>query len=138
MITGLTEEQIKKSRHYNHLSRKILNVPKGYVMHHKDESLRYNDPDRYIEWRPEDLIVITREEHAFIHKTYENMRNANINRDYQPVSEDVKKRISEKLKGHYYMSKDGKERMRKSHIGVPPVNKGMHWKLIDGKRVYYK
>lgn len=37
------------------------------VLHHKDETLRYNDVDRYIQWNIEDLEVMTRGEHSTLH-----------------------------------------------------------------------
>ena len=43
-----TEEMIKISNYNNQVTRKLLNVPKGWHMHHKDETLRYDDPWRYI------------------------------------------------------------------------------------------
>lgn len=39
----------------------------GYVLHHKDPTLKYRDPVRYAEWRPEDLEPLTVEEHHRIH-----------------------------------------------------------------------
>lgn len=38
-----------------------------YDLHHKDPNLIYTDPERYNEWRPEDLIVLTHSEHAKLH-----------------------------------------------------------------------
>lgn len=34
------------------------------VMHHKDKTLRHTDLKRYLEWRPEDLVVMDRGEHT--------------------------------------------------------------------------
>ena len=36
-------------------------------MHHVDETLRDTDVERYIEWREEDIAILTREEHTSIH-----------------------------------------------------------------------
>lgn len=41
----------------------------GLVLHHKDISLIQTDIERYNEWRVEDLVVLTREEHASLHHT---------------------------------------------------------------------
>ena len=41
---------------------------KNLVLHHKDETLRYGNPKRYNEWRPEDLVVMTMAEHNTLHK----------------------------------------------------------------------
>ena len=41
----------------------------GYVLHHKDPMLRHSDWERYIECRPEDLVMITTAEHSKIHQS---------------------------------------------------------------------
>ena len=38
-----------------------------YDLHHKDPLLIKNDPDRYNEWNPEDLVVLTHSEHSKLH-----------------------------------------------------------------------
>ena len=35
----------------------------GLVLHHIDPTLKERDPERYAEWRIEDLVVLTRGEH---------------------------------------------------------------------------
>ena len=40
---------------------------KGYNLHHKDPTLKYRDPVRYLEWRPEDLELLTASEHTKLH-----------------------------------------------------------------------
>lgn len=45
------------------------------------------------------------------------------------LSEDTKTKISESLKGHF-VSERTKKKVSESH-------KGKHWKLVDGKRVWY-
>lgn len=39
----------------------------GWILHHKDSTLKQKDPVRYHEWRPEDLEPMTRSEHMKIH-----------------------------------------------------------------------
>lgn len=46
--------------------------PYQYVLHHKDERLRHTDIERYIEWRIEDLEILTNEEHSKYHNKGEN------------------------------------------------------------------
>lgn len=58
-----------------------------YVLHHVDESLRHEDIERYIQWNPEDLVVMKYAEHS---------RHHNLGR---PKSESTKKKISNTLKG---------------------------------------
>lgn len=67
----------------------------GLVLHHKDPDLIVKDIERYNEWRPEDLVVLTREQHAAIHHTGKKRPDW------------VGKKISEarkgkKKKGHWY------------------------------------
>lgn len=60
-----------------------------YVLHHKDPTLKANNPDRYDEWRIEDLVPLTRAEHAAIHHTG------------KVTSEETKARQSESIGGYY-------------------------------------
>lgn len=46
----------------------------GLVLHHKDENLRYEDPERYKKWLPEDLEVMTAEEHNKHHHSEKEYR----------------------------------------------------------------
>ena len=41
---------------------------KEYDLHHKDETLMYVDPERYNEWRPEDLVVMKHGDHTRHHQ----------------------------------------------------------------------
>ncbi len=40
---------------------------KGYVLHHKDETLKKNNPKRYNQWNIEDLVMIPKAEHLSLH-----------------------------------------------------------------------
>ena len=42
---------------------------KGLVLHHIDMDLKEKDPERYYEWRIEDLAVMTKHDHMILHKT---------------------------------------------------------------------
>jgi hypothetical protein len=57
-----------RKRAYEYFGLTVGNA-QGLVLHHKDPDLIVKDIDRYNEWRPEDLVVLTREEHAAIHHT---------------------------------------------------------------------
>ena len=65
------------------------------------------------------------------------------------LSEDHKGNISKSLKESYKngkresqkgktMSEDSKEKNRIAHLGKCKHNLGKHWKLVNGKRVWYK
>ena len=39
----------------------------GMVLHHIDFTMIYFDPDRYVEWRIEDLLPMTKSQHVKLH-----------------------------------------------------------------------
>ena len=39
----------------------------GMVLHHIDFTMIYFDPDRYVEWIPEDLLPMTKSQHVKLH-----------------------------------------------------------------------
>ena len=39
----------------------------GMVLHHIDFTMIYFDPDRYVEWHPEDLLPMTKSQHLKLH-----------------------------------------------------------------------
>ena len=144
----MTKEQSKISNHNRYQARKILDVPKGYVMHHKDPDLMYNDIERYIEWRIEDLEVMSKGEHRRVHMVVTKAKG-DTKKYGRPRSYEEKKRISSKLKGrpspnkgnHFKKSPEAIEKSRLAHLGkkYPGVGgkpkgspatkgtKGMHW-----------
>lgn len=44
----------------------------GMVLHHNDTTLKYRDPERYHEWRVEDLRPLTVPQHASLHMRQRN------------------------------------------------------------------
>ena len=109
---SLTKEQRKIYNHCRHSALKYFNVQKGYVLHHKDDTLMLTDINRYIEWRPEDLVVMTLSEHSKLHntglvrseETREKMSKAK--KGIQPWlgkhhSEETKKKLSKANKGKH-------------------------------------
>lgn len=63
----MTKIQQRISWRNNKRTRKEMSVPKGMVMHHKDASLRHDDIERYIQWRPEDLQLMDKSSHRKLH-----------------------------------------------------------------------
>lgn len=53
-----------------------------------------------------------------------------------PHSEEHKRKISEAHKGKVF-SEEAKRKMSEAHKGKTAPNKGKHWKLVDGKHLYY-
>lgn len=79
---------------------------RGYVLHHKDMNLRHNNINRYIEWRLEDLQIMSKAEHIRLHRTgthhttetRKKMRDAKLG---VPKSEIHKLHISEARKRYF-------------------------------------
>ena len=135
-MSRITEEMTKEQRSiYNHcyrLAKKhfiaIGDIPSdapkySYVIHHKDDTLKYRDFQRYIEWHIEDLEVISFGEHSRLHNT-----GSTSHKNYK-LSEETCQKMSKAQMGHS-VSEETRKKISESR-------KGKHWKLVDGKRVYY-
>ena len=143
-MTKLTKEQRKINNANHKKAAEFFKLQKGWVLHHIDHSWRYNDIERYILWDPFDLVMMTRDEHTRIHK-----RGIKY-------SEETKKKMSEAKKGKSswnkglktgHHSEETKKKIAESRKGIKfseehknklsEAKKGKHWKIIDGKRVWY-
>lgn len=123
---SLTKEQRKIYNHCRHSALKYFNVQKGYVLHHKDDTLMLTDINRYIEWRPEDLVVMTLSEHSKLHntglvrseETREKLSKANKGKH---LTEETRKKMSEAAKGKQkwlgkHHSEETKQKMRDAWV----------------------
>ena len=93
----------KARRHFG-----IENNPE-MVLHHIDPTLKTKDPERYREWRIDDLVVMTNAEHTRLHSKGKTL------------SEETKNRISENhvgFKGRHH-SEETKEKLKTALKGVP-------------------
>ena len=79
------------------------------VLHHKDPTLKTRDPERYLEWRIEDLEVMRSSDHTKLHATG------------RIVSDETKAKISENHVGFSgkHHSEDTKAKLSKALKGVP-------------------
>lgn len=109
---SLTKEQRKIYNHCRHSALKYFNVQKGYVLHHKDDTLMLTDINRYIEWRPEDLVVMTLSEHSKLH-------NTGLVR-----SEETREKMSKAKKG--IQTWLGKHHSEETKNKLSKANKGKH------------
>lgn len=75
-------KEYKKAKDY-------FNLQKGWVLHHKDVTLRLSNPERYNQWRIEDLVPMTKSEHRRLHNLLDNPMNYEENR--QKISEAMDK-----------------------------------------------
>lgn len=85
----------------------------GYCLHHKDETLRHENPDRYNEWNPDDLVMITSSEHGRHHRAGCTPWNKGKTNCY---SDECRKRLSESQKGKY-ISEETRRKMSESRKG---------------------
>ena len=47
--------------------KQLCEFEDGMVLHHIDFTMIYFDPDRYVEWNPEDLLPMTKSQHVKLH-----------------------------------------------------------------------
>lgn len=72
----------------------------GLVLHHKDPTMRYNNPERYKQWNPEDLVVMTRAEHVKLHHTGISKKAWNKGK-YNIYTDEAKAKMREKKIGMF-------------------------------------
>ena len=129
----MTYEQEYISRHNKHWTRAKLNVPKGYDLHHVDMSLRANDIERYIEWRPEDLQILSHSEHAKLHAQLRakdaewRRKNSEANKKARREHPEVVEKVRLQNLGSK-RSEESRAKMRAAaHHKHTKGSKGMHW-----------
>ena len=66
---------------------------KGWVLHHKDQSLRHTDINRYNEWRIEDVIPMTNEDHIRLHSKGNHYKLGH------KASDETRAKMSASMKG---------------------------------------
>lgn len=120
--------------------------------------------DMYYHRPPEELIFMTPAEHVSLHSkgkqmfetTRKKLSEAHKGRKHGPMPEEHRRKISEANKGKKlseehkkhlkgrvgpmkgkHHSEEAKEKISKAFKGRSTWNKGRHWKLVDGKRVFY-
>ena len=107
----------------------------GYVLHHVDETLKHNNPERYNQWRVEDLVMITSAEHTSFHQkgthhSEEHKRKISASKKGKPSNfagkhhtEETRKKISASHKGIQY-TEETKRKLSASLKGRTAWNKG--------------
>lgn len=83
----------------------------------------------YYDRPPEELIFLTQTEHVRLHR----IGKPGAMKD-KHHSEETKRKMSESHKGKP-KSEEHKRKLSEAHKGQ---RKGMHWKLVDGKRIWYQ
>ena len=113
---------------------------KFYECHHKMENLGFTKSqliqmDMYYDVSPEYLIFLQRSDHKRLHMLGNNISP-------KSHSEEWKRRVSEKLKGNKSRtgmknSEESKRKVSEKLKGRTCPNKGKHWRIENGKRIYY-
>ena len=91
----------------------------GFVLHHKDPNWATNDPQRYAEWRIEDLQMLSLSEHRKLHNSL---------REWSKEMREkcsIASAKSSKFKGHNHSEKTRRQ-MSNSLKGVNTWIKGRH------------
>ena len=126
-----------------------------WVCHHRMEEVfsrkELIQAGWYYNRRPEELIFIKKSEHNGNTRIHiEKRRDLEKPKHTKPHTKETRELISKKRKGHK-LSEETKEKMSLSRIGHPVsddtrkklkesnknTHKGQHWKVVDGKRVWY-
>lgn len=95
----------------------------------------------YFDRPPEELIFMTELDHKRLHnkgksRSGETRKKISETLKGHSHSEEAKKKISEANKGKHY-TEETKRKISEAKKGRPSPRKGKHWKLVDGKRVWY-
>lgn len=72
----------------------------GYCLHHVDETMKNDNPERYNEWNVEDLVMVERKEHSKIHFLGKHAKKtpANIERIKKLIQGNIGRKLSEEHK----------------------------------------
>ena len=108
----------------------IADTTQMWEVHHRLESCFTQkfliDMGLYYDVEPEALIFLTPSEH---NKIDSKCKRVSESMKGKPRSEETKKKISESHKD--------KPRSEETKKKIGEAKKGKHWKLVDGKRVWY-
>ena len=144
--------------------KKAVNSEEMYVCHHKLETHTSDGKRRKVDiskgelialgmyyHRPaQELVFMLKGEHTKLHNEHKKGENSTFYGKCH--SEETKRKIAEALKGNTWNK--GKSKSEEHKIKIAEANKGKrhsddsykrqsekmkgrHWKLVDGKRVYY-
>lgn len=106
------------------------------VHHRKEEFYSYAElieRGEYFDVQPEELIFLTPSEH---HKIDSFCKRRSDAQKGKKLSEETKRKLSDALKGKPTWNK-GKHLSDEHKQKMSDALKGKHWKLVDGKRVWY-
>lgn len=84
-----------------------------------------------------ELIYLTKSEHSSLHAHFTDKNAEKISKTVKHLWENIEYRqhMSEAHKGHTFNR--GRVHSKVSRQHMSEAHKGKHWKLVDGKRVWY-
>ena len=96
----MTKEQKYKNYKNHKKAREYFGIEgeKNLVLHHIDWTLRHNNIERYIEWNPEDLVVMTKSEHRKLHNELQG-NPFSFPEVIKKISDTYKERYADKPRG---------------------------------------
>ena len=114
----------------------IADNTQTWQVHHRREEF-YSQKEliergEYYDVPPEDLIFLTPVEH---HKIDSRCKRVSEAKKGKHRSEETKKKLSETMKGRK-LSEEHRKKLSEAKKGNQNA-KGKHWKVVDGKRVWY-
>lgn len=94
----------------------VTGKEEDWILHHTDVGLKKNDPERYKQWRIEDLVMMKRKDHITFHNLLRGKH-----------SPESRKKMSESQKGHVPWNKglkgvyspEYREKIGKGHRNKP-------------------
>ena len=108
----------------------VADTTQMWEVHHRREEFYSQkeliERNEYYDVEPEDLIFLTPTEHRKIDSFCKRTSEARKGKHH---SEETKKKMSK--------AKKGKKRSEETKEKIGEAKKGKHWKLVDGKRVWY-
>lgn len=131
---------------------------KGWICHHRLETHNSDGEKRFVDISqkelialemyfsrpPEELIFLTRAQHNNLHKkgkhhSEETKKKISDSEKGKKLSEETKRKMSEANKGKQFMlgkhfSEEHRKKLSEAHKGK---YKGKHWRLENGKRIWY-
>ena len=122
----------------------IADTKRKWICHHRLETHNSDGERRLVDLEMEELIALNmyydRPPEELIFLTYSDHNNLhnkgkepwNKGKKTGPLSKETKIKMRENHKGML-----GKHHSTETKSKLSESNKGKHWKLIDGKRVYY-
>lgn len=100
-LRNLERRNYKRARKWFEGKGLIPDDGNTYVLHHKDDTLVYNNVDRYIEWNIDDLEVMEVHEHNRMHKLGKTPWNKGLTKeDHDGIRRQGEKVAKKQLGGH--------------------------------------